>query len=85
MRPEHFFAAIAHPLRLRAVLLTSLTTIAGLLPLLSETSTQAQFLIPLVASLVFGLLAATLSSLFVVPAFFSVLEDWGKLRRTASA
>jgi HAE1 family hydrophobic/amphiphilic exporter-1 len=71
--------------RFRPIMLTSLTTIAGLLPLLSETSTQAQFLIPLVASLVFGLLAATLSSLFVVPAFFSVLEDWGKLRRTASA
>lgn len=43
--------------RFRAIILTSLTTIAGLTPLLLETSTQAQFLIPLVASLVFGLLS----------------------------
>ncbi len=41
--------------RFRAIVLTSLTTVAGLLPLLMETSTQAQLLIPLVASLVFGL------------------------------
>ncbi|MCK5647434.1 MAG: efflux RND transporter permease subunit, partial [Gammaproteobacteria bacterium] len=54
--------------RFRAIILTSLTTIAGLTPLLFETSTQAQFLIPLVASLVFGLLSTTLFSLFLVPA-----------------
>lgn len=46
--------------RLRAVLLTSLTTIAGLTPLLFETSRQAQFLIPMVTSIAFGLAFATL-------------------------
>jgi len=63
--------------RFRAVVLTSLTTIAGLLPLLLETSTQAQFLIPLVISLAFGLLVATLAALFTVPALYAVLVDIG--------
>ena len=62
--------------RFRAILLTSLTTIAGLLPLLLETSTQAQLLIPIVASLVFGLFSATLFSILLVPAFFMILSDW---------
>ncbi|PLW75915.1 efflux RND transporter permease subunit [Cohaesibacter celericrescens] len=63
--------------RFRAVVLTSLTTIAGLLPLLAETSTQAQFLIPLVNSLAFGLLTATILSLFLVPSLFAILADFG--------
>ncbi|MEZ5592550.1 MAG: hypothetical protein R3F53_18350 [Gammaproteobacteria bacterium] len=54
-------------------------TIARLLPLLLETSTQAQRLIPLIASLVFGLLTATLSSLFLVSVFFMILDDSGLL------
>ena len=58
------------------ILLTSLTTIAGLLPLLTETSTQAQLLIPIVTSLVFGLASATLFSILMVPAFFQILGDW---------
>ncbi len=61
--------------RFRPIMLTSLTTLAGLLPLLTETSTQAQLLIPLVISLAFGLLAATIASLLLVPAFFSFLES----------
>ncbi len=61
--------------RLRAVLLTSLTTIAGLTPLLFETSRQAQFLIPMATSIAFGLSFATLLILFVIPAFLSVYED----------
>ncbi|MEA3278654.1 MAG: efflux RND transporter permease subunit [Pseudomonadota bacterium] len=63
--------------RFRAVLLTSVTTIAGLLPLLSERSLQAQILIPLATSIVFGLLASTILVLFVVPALFSVFADMG--------
>jgi len=63
--------------RFRAVLLTSVTTIAGLLPLLSEKSLQAQVLIPLATSIVFGLLASTLLVLFVVPALFSSFADLG--------
>ena len=63
--------------RFRAVLLTSLTTIAGLLPLLSERSTQAQVLIPLAVSIVFGLLASTVLVLIVVPSLYSILGDLG--------
>lgn len=70
--------------RFRPIMITSLTTIAGLLPLLMETSTQAQLLIPLVASLAFGLLTATLSSLFLVPTFFVILDDLGLLKTEAS-
>ena len=61
--------------RLRAVLLTSLTTIAGLTPLLFETSRQAQFLIPMAVSIAFGLAFATLLILLVLPASLSVYED----------
>ncbi len=60
--------------RLRAVLLTSLTTICGLLPILFETSLQAQFLIPMATSIVFGLLLATVLILFVVPALLLEIE-----------
>ena len=61
--------------RLRAVLLTSLTTIAGLTPLLFETSRQAQFLIPMVTSIAFGLGFATILILLVVPSMLSIYED----------
>lgn len=70
-------ARLASRQRFRAVLLTSLTTIAGLLPLLTERSLQAQVLIPLATSIVFGLLASTLLVLFVVPTLFSILDDFG--------
>jgi len=71
--------------RFRAIILTSLTTIAGLTPLLLETSTQAQFLIPLVTSLVFGLLSATLFSLFLVPAVCVILDDMGFFKTNQTA
>ncbi len=61
--------------RLRAVLLTSLTTIAGLTPLLFETSRQAQFLIPMAVSIAFGLAWATLLILLVIPSLLSIYED----------
>ncbi|MCH8177962.1 MAG: efflux RND transporter permease subunit [Proteobacteria bacterium] len=61
--------------RLRAVLLTSLTTIAGLTPLLFETSRQAQFLIPMAVSIAFGLAFATVLILLVLPAMLSIYED----------
>jgi multidrug efflux pump subunit AcrB len=61
--------------RLRAVLLTSLTTIAGLTPLLFETSFQAQFLIPMATSIAFGLAFTTLLVLFVIPALLSLHES----------
>ena len=70
-------AAKAARARFRAIFLTSLTTVAGLLPILTETSLQAQILIPLVASLVFGLSASSLITLFVLPAFYAILDDFG--------
>ncbi|TGG95359.1 efflux RND transporter permease subunit [Natronospirillum operosum] len=60
--------------RFRAVLLTSLTTIAGLSFLLTETSFDAQFLIPLAAGIVFGLAFGTLIMLVLVPALLTSIE-----------
>jgi len=59
--------------RFRAVMLTSLTTIAGLIPMLMETSFQAQVLIPMAASLTFGLLVGTVLILLLVPVFYRAL------------
>ncbi|EGV18921.1 efflux RND transporter permease subunit [Thiocapsa marina] len=68
--------------RLRAVLLTSLTTIAGLTPLLFEKSVQAQFLIPMATSIAFGLGFATLLVLLVIPALLSIHDSaHGRLGR----
>jgi len=61
--------------RLRAVLLTSLTTIAGLTPLMFETSRQAQFLIPMAVTISYGLAVATLLVLLVVPSLLCVHES----------
>ena len=61
--------------RLRAVLLTSLTTIGGLTPLLFERSLQAQFLIPMATSIAFGLGFSAVLVLFFVPALLSLLES----------
>ncbi len=61
--------------RLRAVILTSMTTVAGLTPLLFETSRQAQFLIPMAVSIAFGLAYATLLILMVIPVMLSIYED----------
>jgi len=61
--------------RFRAVILTSLTTFFGLMPLIFEKSTQAQFLIPMGVSLGFGILFATLITLILVPVNYLVLED----------
>ncbi len=74
-------APMASQARFRAILLTSLTTVVGLTPMLFESSLQAQILIPLVASLAFGLVAATMLVLFVVPSFYAIIDDagWAKL------
>ena len=61
--------------RLRAVMLTSLTTIGGLLPLLFETSLQAQFLVPMAASIAFGLAFSAALVLFFIPALLSLMES----------
>jgi len=61
--------------RLRAVMLTSLTTIGGLTPLIFETSLQAQFLIPMAITIVFGLAIATFLILLVIPALVAIQGD----------
>ncbi len=61
--------------RFRAILLTSLTTIAGLTPLLFETSLQAQVLIPMAISIVFGILVSTVLVLIIVPSLYAILDD----------
>lgn len=67
--------------RFRPIMLTSMTTIAGLIPLMLEKSFQAQLLIPMATSLAFGLMLATFLVLFLVPVFYSVY-NW--LLKTAS-
>ena len=71
--------------RLRAVLLTSLTTIGGLTPLLFERSLQAQFLIPMATSIAFGLGFSALLVLFFVPALLSALESLKQWQRGGGA
>ncbi|MCA9049632.1 MAG: efflux RND transporter permease subunit, partial [Planctomycetaceae bacterium] len=61
--------------RLRAILLTTLTTAAGLIPLMFETSFQAKFLIPMAVTLTFGLLFATVLTLVIVPCLNLIRED----------
>jgi multidrug efflux pump subunit AcrB len=62
-------------LRFRPILLTSLTTFAGLTPMLLERSVQAQFLIPMAISLGFGVLFGTLVTLLLIPSGYMILED----------
>ncbi len=61
--------------RFRPIILTSITTFIGLIPLLFEQSTQAQFLIPMAVSLGFGIIFATVITLIMVPLNYMVLED----------
>ncbi len=61
--------------RLRAIILTSLTTIFGLMPLMLEQSFQARFMIPMAISISFGLASATLLILFVLPCIMVIVDD----------
>ena len=68
-------ACAAGVARFRPIILTSLTTFFGLAPLIWEKSTQAQFLIPMAISLGFGILFATVITLFLTPVSYVILED----------
>ena len=90
---DHRDAAIkAASARFRAILLTSLTTFFGLLPLMFAQSVQAQFLIPMAISLGYGILFATFVTLLLVPINYLVLQDikgiwrwyWGLGRKRAA-
>ncbi len=63
--------------RFRPILLTSITTFAGLTPLLLERSVTAQFLIPMATSLAFGVIFATVISLVMVPCLYIIIDDIG--------
>ena len=70
--------------RLRPIVLTSVTTFAGLAPLLLEQGAQADFLKPMAISLAFGVLFATVVTLVLVPAAYLVLDDIERLLRLPS-
>lgn len=71
--------ATAAKSRFRAILLTSLTTFLGLAPIaIFETSLQAQLVVPMAASLAFGILFATVITLFLIPVLYLILNDFGK-------
>ncbi len=74
--PVHQAIHDAGAARFRPIVLTSLTTFVGLLPLLLERSFQAQFLIPMAVSLAFGVLFATAITLLLVPALYAILNDF---------
>lgn len=67
--------------RFRPIMLTTLTTFGGLTPMIFETSRQARFLIPMAVSLGFGILFATLITLFLVPCLFLIVEDARQVSR----
>ena len=65
--------------RFRPIILTSLTTAAGLMPIMLESSMQAQFVIPMAISLSFGIVFATVITLFLIPSLYMLQEDFGQL------
>ena len=67
--------------RFRAILLTTMTTVVGLLPMLFETSTQAQFVIPMALSLSFGIIFATVITLVLIPCLYRVIYDLRQSKR----
>lgn len=82
-RGDSVFDAVrtAGAARFRAIILTSATTFAGLFPLIRMEATQAQFLIPMAVSLGYGILFATVITLFLVPVNYLIFDDIGKLFR----
>ncbi|MFW5450082.1 MAG: efflux RND transporter permease subunit [Methylophagaceae bacterium] len=80
----HGAASLAVRDRFRAIFLTSATTVAGMTPLLFETSTQALILVPLVTSIVFGMLSSTLLIMLVLPSVYAIMEDIGFVSLTSN-
>lgn len=62
--------------RFRPIVMTTVTTVAGLLPMLLETSIQAQFLIPMAITISFGLITGTIGTLVFLPALIQVVDDF---------
>jgi multidrug efflux pump subunit AcrB len=72
-------AMLAGGARFRAIILTSLTTFVGIMPMIFEQDMQAKFLVPMAVSLGFGILFATVITLFLVPGVYLILEDMREL------
>ena len=68
--------------RFRAIILTSLTTAVGLMPIMLESSMQAQMLIPMAISLSFGIVFSTVITLFLIPSLYLLQEDFGRSMRS---
>jgi len=77
----HIAAVNASKARFRAVFITSATTIAGLVPLMFETSTQAQIMQPMVVSIIFGMVTSTCLILFLLPSLYVILDDFGLVKK----
>lgn len=77
----------AGTVRFRAILLTTVTTFLGLLPIMFETSLQAQLVIPMTLSLGWGIVFGTILSLLMIPSLYLMLEDvrklWPRRRKAA--
>ena len=69
--------------RFRAILLTSLTTFFGLVPIVFETSMQAQMVIPMAVSLAFGIVFATIITLILVPCLYNIVDDFRRAMHLA--
>jgi multidrug efflux pump subunit AcrB len=69
--------------RFRPIILTSLTTAVGLMPIMLEKSVQAQFVIPMAISLSFGIIFATVITLFLIPSLYMLQEDFDQLMTDA--
>jgi multidrug efflux pump subunit AcrB len=74
---------IAGGKRFRPIMLTSITTFAGLMPLMFDRSLQAQFLVPMAVSLGFGILFATAITLYLIPSAYQISADIGRVLGTA--
>ncbi|MFT7560963.1 MAG: multidrug efflux pump subunit AcrB [Flavobacteriales bacterium] len=82
-RGESIVDAVVHAgqKRFRAILLTSLTTFCGLVPIMFESSLQAQIVIPMAVSLAFGVLFATVVTLVLVPCLYVIMSDFKRKKR----
>ncbi|MFK7975106.1 MAG: efflux RND transporter permease subunit [Halioglobus sp.] len=90
LRGENRYDAVveAGKRRFRAILLTSLTTFFGLIPMLLERTSQAESMVPMAISLAFGIMFATVITLLLLPCLYMILEDlaeWRAAREEAAA
>jgi multidrug efflux pump subunit AcrB len=68
--------SLAGVVRFRPILLTSVTTFFGLLPLIATASAATGFIVPVAISLAFGVLFATVITLLLIPSLYMIVEDW---------